>query len=178
MSKKINSNDFDNQFRGEKITMKQEKFELVSAYIDGELTALQRREVEVLLDKDPVARHLYQRLLQLHYEFERMPITSQNLDTVDRTVEEVFEKIDRRSRRTVILGGSAIAALAIAVISGIISATRSPVTQLADVSNSEPVQIALNEPVIEIVNPNNVILTVNEPLFEIPQPSVKPLENK
>ena len=75
------------------------------------------------------------------------------------------------------MGGTAIAALVIGVISGIISATRSPITQVADVSNSEPVEIALNEPVIKIVNPNHVILTVNEPLFDIPQPSFKPLGN-
>ncbi len=177
MSKKFNSDDFDNQLQGEKITMKQERFELVSAYLDGEVTQSQRREVEALLAKDPVAKHLYQRLLQLRSEFQRMPI-SPTLETVDRTVEQVFEKIDRRSKRIFIWGGSAIAALCIAVISGIISATRSPVIQLADVSDSEPVQIALNEPIIEIVNPNNVMLTVNEPLFQIPQPSVTPRENK
>ena len=61
MSKKFNSDDFDNQLQGEKITMKQERFELVSAYLDGEVTQSQRREVEALLAKDPVAKHLYQR---------------------------------------------------------------------------------------------------------------------
>ena len=173
MSENFDLDNFDNGFQGEKITMKQERFELVSAYLDGEVTPSQRREVEALLAKDPVAKHLYQRLLQLRSEFQRMPITP-TVETVDRTVEQVFEKIDRRSRRTFIWGGGAIAALFIGVISGIISATRSPVIQLADVSDTEPVQIALNEPVIEIVNPNNVMLTVNEPLFQIPQPSVTP----
>ncbi|MGD1806073.1 anti-sigma factor family protein [Dapis sp. BLCC M126] len=176
MNEKFNSDEFDNELQGEKITMKQERFELVSAYLDGEVTPSQRREVEALLAKDPVAKHLYQRLLQLRSEFQRMPITP-TVETVDRTVEQVFEKIDRRSKQTFIWGGSAIAALCVAVISGIISANRSPVIQLVDESNTEPVEIALNEPVIEIISPNNVMLTVNEPLFQIPQPSVTPLEN-
>ncbi len=176
MSKKLDSDDLDNQLQGGKKTMKQEKFELISAYLDGEVTPSQRREIEGLLAKDPVARHLYQRLLQLRSEFQRMPI-SPTLQPVDRTVEQVFEKIDRRSKRTFVLGGSAIAALCIAVISGVISATRSPVIQLAKVSDSETVQIGLNEPIIEIVNPNNVMLTVNEPLFQIPQAPIAPLEN-
>ncbi|MEM1167914.1 MAG: transcriptional regulator [Cyanobacteria bacterium P01_H01_bin.35] len=176
MSENFDLDDFNNQLQGKKITMKQERFELVSAYIDGEVTPLQRREVEALLAKDPVAKHLYQRLLQLRSEFQRMPITP-TVETVDRTVEQVFEKIDRRSKRTLIWGGSAIAALFIAVISGIISATRSPVIQFVDEPDTEPVQIALNEPIIEIVNPNKVMLTVNEPLFQIPQPSVTPIEN-
>ncbi len=177
MSENFDLDDFKNQLQGEKITMKQERFELVSAYLDGEVTPSQRREVEALLVKDPVAKHLYQRLLQLRSEFQRMPITP-TLETVDRTVEQVFEKIDRRSKRTFIWCGSAITALCIAVISGIISATRSPVIQLVDEADTEPVQIALNEPIIEIVNPNNnVMLTINEPLFQIPQPSVTPLEN-
>ncbi len=178
MSENFDLDDFDHQLQGEKIVMKQERFELVSAYLDGEVTPSQRREVEALLAKDPVAKHLYQRLVQLRSEFQRMPITP-TVETVDRTVEQVFEKIDRRSKRTLIWRGSAIAALFIGVISGIISATRSPVIQLVDesVPDTEPVQIALNEPIIEIVNPNNVMLTVNEPLFQIPQPSVTPIEN-
>lgn len=168
--------DFDNQLQGEKTTMKQEKFELVSAYLDGEVTPLQRREVEELLATDPVARHLYHRLLQLRSEFKRMPIPP-TVEPVELTVDRVFEKINRRSKRTVVLAGSAIAAICVAVISGIVSASRSPVIQFAKVSNSESVQIALNEPVMEIVSPNNLMLTVNEPVLQIPKATVAPPKN-
>ena len=156
--------------------MKQEKFELISAYLDGEVTPSQRREIEALLGTDPVAKHLYQRLLQLRSELQRMPITP-TLEPVDQTVAGVFEKIDRRSKRHLVLVGSAVAGLCIAVISGFISATRSPVVKLAEVSDSETVQIALNEPVIEIVNPDNVMLTINEPLLQIPQAPITPGKN-
>lgn len=157
--------------------MKQEKFELISAYIDGEVTPSQLRDVEALLKTDPVAKHLYQRLLQLRSEFQRMPITP-TLEPVDKTVEGVFEKIDRRSsRRNLVLVGSAVAGLCIAVISGFISTTRSPMVKFAEVFDSETVQIALNEPVIEIVNPDNVMLTINEPLLKIPQATITPEQN-
>ncbi|MGK7921720.1 MAG: anti-sigma factor [Trichodesmium sp.] len=171
------SKNFDSdELQGETKTMKQEKFELVSAYLDGEVTPLERQEVEALIATDPVTRHLYQRLLQLHSEFQRMPITPA-VQPIDQTVDQVFDKIDRRSKRKLVLGGGAIAALCIAAISGIISATRSPVIQLAKVSESETLQIGLNEPVIDIVNPNNVMLTVNQPLFKIPEAPTAPVEN-
>ncbi|NEQ74114.1 MAG: transcriptional regulator [Okeania sp. SIO2C9] len=157
--------------------MEQERFELVSAYLDGEVTPSQRREVELLLARDPVAKHLYQRLLQLHSEFQRMPIDIK-VQPVDITVDQVFDKIDRRSKRKFVLGGTAIAALCIAFISGIISNSRTNILQLAEHSNSETVQIALNEPVIEIVNPNNVMLTINDPVLQIPQPPISPVKNQ
>ncbi|NER05754.1 MAG: transcriptional regulator [Okeania sp. SIO3C4] len=157
--------------------MEQERFELVSAYLDGEVTPSQRREVELLLATDPVAKHLYQRLLQLHSEFQRMPVPP-TVQPVDITVDRVFDKIDRRSKRKFVLGGTAIAALCIAFISGIISNSRTNIMQLAENSNSETVQIALNEPVIEIVNPNNVMLTINDPVLQIPQPPIAPLKNQ
>lgn len=177
MSKNVNSNNLDNQFQGGKKMMEQEKFELVSAYLDGEVTPSQRREVELLLAKDPVAKHLYQRLLQLHSEFQRMPIDTK-VQPVKITVDQVFDKIDRRSKRNVVLGGSAIAALCIAFISGVISNSRTNILQLAENSNSETVEIALHEPVIEIVNPNNVMLTINAPVLQIPQPPLAPMKNK
>lgn len=163
-------------FRVEKM-MKQERFELVSAYLDGEVTPSQRREVEVLLATDPVAKHLYQRLLKLHSEFQRMPVPPK-VQPVEITVDRVFARIDQRSKRNFVLGGSAIAGLCIALISGIISNSRTNIVQLAENYNSETVQIALNEPVIEIVNPNNVMLTINDPVVQIPQPPLAPVKSQ
>lgn len=156
--------------------MKQEKFELISAYLDGEVTPLQRKEVEALLETDPVARHLYQRLLKLHSKFQKIPIAS-TLEPVNQTIKRILEKVEGRSRRNFVLVSSAVTGLCIAVISGFISITRFPIVKLANIPDSQAVQIALNEPVIEIVNPNNVILTVNEPLLQIPQPTIKPIKN-
>ena len=165
--------DFEGNFQGEKKTMKQERFELVSAYLDGEVTPSERREVENLLATDTVTKHLYHRLVQLRSEFQSMPVPP-TTEPVEVTVDKVFDKIDRRSKRTFVLVGSAIAAVCVAIVSGIVSNTRSPIIQLAE---EEPVQIALNEPVMEIVGPNNLMLTINEPLFQIPKATVEPVEN-
>ncbi|MGB3512707.1 MAG: transcriptional regulator [Microcoleaceae cyanobacterium] len=165
--------DFEGQLQGDKKTMKQERFELVSAYLDGEVTPSQRREVENLLTTDTVTRHLYHRLVQLRSEFQRMPVPP-TTEPIEVTVDKVFEKIDRRSRRTLVLAGGAIVAVCVAVVSGIVSANRSPIMQLAE---AETVQIALNEPVMEIVSPNNLMLTINEPLLQIPKVNIAPSQN-
>ena len=104
-----------------------------------------------------------------------MPIAP-TLEPVDKTIEQVLKKIDRRSRRNFVLVGSAVAGL-IAAISGFISTAPSPLVNQAEVSDSETIQIALNEPVMEIVNPDNVMLTVNEPLLQIPQVPIKTRKN-
>jgi ferric-dicitrate binding protein FerR (iron transport regulator) len=165
--------DFEGQLQGEKKTMKQEKFELVSAYLDGEVTLSERREVENLLATDTVTRHLYQRLLQLLSELQRMPIPP-TTETFEVTVDKVFEKIDRRSKRTFVLAGGAIAVVCVAVVSGIVSVIRSPSLEVAE---RETVHIALNEPIMEIVNPDSLMLTVNEPVFQIPKAPISPSES-
>ena len=165
----------DNHLQKMKKTMKQERFELISAYLDGELKPSEHKEVEAILETDPVAKHVYQRLLQLRSEFKRMPIAP-TLEPVDKTIEQVLKKIDRRSRRNFVLVGSAVAGL-IAAISGFISTAPSPLVNQAEVSDSETIQIALNEPVMEIINPDNVMLTVNEPLLQIPQVPIKTRKN-
>lgn len=165
--------DFEGQIQGDKKTMKQEKFELVSAYLDGEVTLSERREVENLLATDAVTRHLYHRLVQLRSEFQRMPVPP-TTEPIEVTVDKVFEKIDHRSRRTLVLAGSAIVAVCVAIVSGIVSANRSPIMELAE---TETVQIALNEPVMEIVSPNSLMLTINEPVLQIPKVNVTPSQN-
>ena len=49
------SSDMDNQF---------ERFELLSAYMDGELTAEERKQVQQWLDSDPEFHELYKQLLR------------------------------------------------------------------------------------------------------------------
>ena len=49
-------------------------FELLSAYLDGEVTPTQRKEVQELLAQDPEAQGLYRRLLALRQEINSLPI--------------------------------------------------------------------------------------------------------
>ena len=49
-------------------------FELLSAYLDGEVTSEQRQQVQELLKQDPETKALYQRLLALREGFQNLPV--------------------------------------------------------------------------------------------------------
>lgn len=151
-------------------TMHQDQFELLSAYLDGEVTAAERRLVEEWLTTDPKVQRLHQRLLLLRSSFQGCPVPSP-AKSPEQTAAAVFKRVERRPTLAVLMGGTAIAALAIAVTSSIFSGQSSLRPQLAQSSNGnfENLQIALNEPIVEMVNPNEVGITLNEPIIEIPK---------
>lgn len=94
-------------------TNTEDRFELLSAYMDGEVTAEERRQVELWLEQDPQFKNMYQRLLMLQNGFSSMPAPAP-AQSVEKTIEKVFEKVDRRSRLRVIVGGTLAAAAAVA----------------------------------------------------------------
>ncbi|MDY6807314.1 MAG: zf-HC2 domain-containing protein, partial [Cyanobacteriota bacterium] len=101
-----------------KNTIKRELFELISAYLDGEVTAAERRQVEQLIASDELARHLYDRLLKLHSNLQRMPAPPA-AEPVEQTVQKVFDRLDRRPKLALVWGGTAFAALFAAMLSGV-----------------------------------------------------------
>ncbi len=149
-------------------TLKKELFELISAYIDGEVTAKERREVEKLIASNSLARYLYHQLSQLHSNLEKMPGPSAS-EPVEQTVNKVFSRLDRQRRLAFVWGGTAFAALFAAMLSGVMPGSRSFFPQLAISPKPEPVQIALNEPIVEIINPNAAVLSINTPIVQIPK---------
>ena len=102
--------------------LQRDQFELLSAYLDGEVTAAERREVEELLSNDEQTKQLYGRLLKLRSGFQGLPLTA--AQPVNSTVDQVMERLDRPriSRRTWVLGGGAIAATAIGAFTGLFGA--------------------------------------------------------
>lgn len=152
------SSNFDSgkQSRQEAVTqmdsLQRDRFELLSAYIDGEGTAAERKQVQELLATDLEMKRLYTRLMKLRQEIQQLPVPA-STDTAQQTAKQVFLRIDRRrNRRTVLWGGAAIAALFVSAVSGILPGSRSLVPQLAqnDSVSQPPLEIALNQPVIEI----------------------------
>lgn len=148
--------------------LKRDRFELLSAYLDGEVTASERQQVEKWLDTDPAIQGLYQRLLKLRQNFQGMPIPVSQ--PVEQTVEQVFARLDRRPKRALILwGGGAVAAVLIGAFTSLISGNEGLLPQLAQSPEAEPssaaVMIALDQPVVSIpkvavpanpsVNPNS-----------------------
>jgi anti-sigma factor RsiW len=163
-----------NYAQGNVTTMMRDRFELLSAYLDGEVTAAERRQVEDWLTNDPTTKRLYSRLLMMQQSFQAMPVPGAEQSAQDLATK-VLQRVERKSKQTWILGGSAIAALLVAVVSGVggdrqlfaPQFARSPVP-----AESDGLIVALNEPLVEIVNPNDLMLGVNAPIMDIPKVGV------
>ncbi|WP_353932967.1 zf-HC2 domain-containing protein [Okeanomitos corallinicola TIOX110] len=137
-----------------------DRFELLSAYLDGEVTAAERRQVEEWLDTDESVKCLYARLLKLRQCVKTMPMPASE-QTPEATFQEVWKRVQRRTRIGWMIGGAAVAACVVSTVSGFIPGNTSRL-QLAQqtiqptVVNTEsaspvsPLMVALNNPVIEI----------------------------
>ncbi len=139
-----------NQLIGAMDMLKRDRFELLSAYLDGEVTAAERKQVEEWLANDPESQRLYERLLKLRSSFQTIPVPAAQ-KPVEQTIELVYQRVDRRSRRrAVVWSGSAIAAMVLGAVSTVL-----PTRQLLQIAQSphqeiEPLRVALNSPVVEI----------------------------
>lgn len=133
----------------------QDCFELLSAYLDGEVTLEQRRQVQLWLDNDPKVQRLYTRLLRVQEALKHAPPPSVN-PSATALSEQVFAKLDRQKQgRLYCVGGTMIAACFLATLSSLIFADNSPLSQIAGLFNSKPqsqlgLMIALNHPVVDI----------------------------
>jgi anti-sigma-K factor RskA len=126
--------------------LKRDRFELLSAYLDGEVTAAERRQVETWLEHDPETQRLYERLLNLRQGFRTLPVPTEK--PVEPTIQQVYQRIHRRAqRRALVWGGSAIAAVFVGAIATL---PNSPIAQIARFTKIEPLMVALNDPVVEI----------------------------
>ncbi|MDJ0598936.1 MAG: anti-sigma factor [Crocosphaera sp.] len=136
------SSDMDNQF---------ERFELLSAYMDGELTAQERKQVQVWLDSDPEFHQLYKQLLRIQRETTALSVPKSSV-SVDVLSQGVFDTIDRqdRSKRGLIASGLGVAAVIIGSIAHV-SLQDGLFPRYAERNgDQEALTIALNRPVVEI----------------------------
>lgn len=150
--------------------LKRDRFELLSAYLDGEVTAAERREVEEWLRKDPEVQHLYARLLCLRQNMRTLP-TPPAQQPVEQTVEQVLARVNRRPKLAVVWGGTAIAALFVGALSGLLSSPQA--LKMAKPLPSKPLMVAINTPVVAI--PKTAVAAPAPPNPQIwsPQPQVK-----
>ncbi|EKQ69953.1 hypothetical protein OsccyDRAFT_0207 [Leptolyngbyaceae cyanobacterium JSC-12] len=162
-----NSNDqlpADNRNQSSRLpnVMQRDRFELLSAYLDGEVSAEERRQVEQWLANDPTVQRLHARLLNLRQAFQNIPVPTSTAEETQKTVDAVLERVDRRSKRSMIWGGVAIAAVAVGAITSTFLGENSPLPQMANrdasrtetrigaQSDSEPLLIALDKPLVSI----------------------------
>ncbi len=142
------NSDMNNQFK---------RFELLSAYLDGEATAAERQQIQQWLDTDPQFHQLYRQLSRLKREMPTMTVPESPVST-EQLSKGVFETVDRqnRIRRLALCGGIAIAAIIMGAISNFCLRDGSLSPNFAELSpqmtdlEAEPLTIALNRPVVEI----------------------------
>lgn len=164
-----------NHAQGNVTTMTCDRFEMLSAYLDGEVSAAERRQVEEWLANDPATKALYSRLLTMQQSFQSLPIPASE-QSAQELAAKVLQRVERKPKRMIVWGGCAIAALFVAVVSGVSSGRQSFAPQFAQ-SPANPeydgLVVAVNEPVVEIINPNDLLLGVDAPVVEIPKSGQK-----
>jgi anti-sigma factor RsiW len=134
------------------------RFELISAYIDGEVTPQERHEVQRWLDTDRDAKKLYLQLLGIGAKLPNIPAPVSL--PADILAERVFQKVGHlsRGRRRLFYGGAILAATALAIFSAGLFGRDTPTSRMArhpsDITReNEPLMIALNHPIVEIPAP-------------------------
>lgn len=155
--------------------MKRDRFELLSAYLDGEVTVEERRLVESWLDHDSTVQQLYQRLLRLRHSFQACPVP-QSEQSVDVTVQKVLQRVDRRTHRLTLVGGGAIAAVVVGALSSLFigPALRQQMAQSPEPEiPTEGLQIALDQPLMDIPKAPEASYNGNQPSLYEPHTDIR-----
>jgi len=152
-----------NQIFDNSMTITQERFELLSAYIDGEVTNTEEQMVEQWLSDDVDFRRLYHQQIKLRQLLVDLPVpVAANSSVKAETnvmINRVFAEIDKRSqRRKWKLAGFGVSVAAVVGIFGsMFTFNSSP--QFSPVANSiknptttveEPILIAMEEPLVPL----------------------------
>lgn len=127
--------------------------ELISAYLDGELSPAEKAEVQSWIDLDPELKAVYTSMLTLQSQMQNLKAPA-STRSVEEITNNVFQSLDRRRRR-IWLWGSAIAASAIAGITGITGiGGRMQVARTPNLRGNQAdlvmLAVALNKPAVNI----------------------------
>lgn len=144
---------------------KRDRFELISAYLDGEVTVDERRQVEDWLKHDASAQRLYTRLLKLRQSLRMMPVPAHEQPT-EVAVQQVMKRVDRRPRVAAAWGGAAIAAAFLGLLVHLPDIGSMTAQQLANRS-SDKAQVSKAIPTL--VEPDALMIALDRPIIEIPK---------
>ncbi|AFY72995.1 hypothetical protein Syn7502_00865 [Synechococcus sp. PCC 7502] len=128
----------------------QERFELLSAYVDNEVTGAEKIQVEQWLRDDPNYRHQYQQLLKVKKLLIDLPIPA--TVKTEYVVDQVITKIKKRSQRNLSIG-TAFVAIMIATFGSVATSYRWKVaeeTTNSPVNKEEQLILAMEEPIIPL----------------------------
>jgi anti-sigma factor RsiW len=149
---------------------KRDRFELLSAYLDGEVTSAERRQVEEWLVNDSHIKCLYARLLKLRQGLQTIPVPTVS-QSPEIAVNQVFNRLDRRYQLVCGLSGTALVACVIGALSGlIIPSNQSPNLQMAAQMLAKPVPVAV-QPTVTL---SPLMVAINNPVIEIPKTAISP----
>ncbi|MEL6908597.1 MAG: zf-HC2 domain-containing protein [Cyanobacteria bacterium J06643_13] len=134
--------------------MSDRRFELISAYIDGELAPNEKKQVQQWIDQDPQVKTVYTQLLALQSQMQNLP-TPAEVESVTQITAKVFHSLERRRyRRRLAMGGSAIAASLLTAITMLSGSNNWKFAQPANINENEGntvmLAVALNTPAINI----------------------------
>ncbi|MDJ0693511.1 transcriptional regulator [Mastigocoleus sp. MO_188.B34] len=152
-----------NQSTGAMDILKRDRFELLSAYLDGEVTAAERRLIEQWLDNEPEVQRLYVRLLKLRQGLRRLPVPEQQ--PVEETIKQVTKRISRGYRQAIIYGSAAVAACVIGAVGNLLSGGDGAIVQMAI---REPQQQSSTS------SDSSLMVAINSPVFPIPKAEISP----
>jgi anti-sigma factor RsiW len=152
---KPNFEQFERQPNLNGETSQQQCFELLSAYLDGEVTPAQRRQVQQWLDTDPQIQQMYRGLLRLQQAIPRIPVPPSEISSQELS-ELVLQRVGRQRALRFVWGGLAAAAMVAGIFSSLSFRNESSFSQRVKVPQpapemeSEPLLIALNQPVFDL----------------------------
>jgi anti-sigma factor RsiW len=142
-----------------------ERFELLSAYLDGEVTASERKQVEAWIATDRAFQQQYRQMQSIQHAMPRISVPSSQSTTA--LADGVFGQIDRnRNRKLSWIGGGAIAATVLAAVTGLggLLGDRPQLQFASNKANTPaPLMVALNDPILAMPAP--------ERLMELPMSS-------
>ncbi len=154
------TDNFDGERSGDILD---ERFELLSAYLDGEVTANERTQVEALLATDIAFQHQYRQMQKIHQAIPRMVVPSSQSAAALST--GVFAKLDRqRNRKFAWIGGGTLAATFLAALTGLFG-NNSPQLQFAanKANTPAPLMLALNDPILAMPDKSERVIEL--PMF-------------
>jgi predicted anti-sigma-YlaC factor YlaD len=148
-----------------------EKFELLSAYLDEEVTSAERKQVELWLQEDASFKAMYTKMRGMHTAIEQMPLPPAAVP-VNQFADEIFAKIDQRRQFKLLkmFGGACAAGLVAA--GAVLTATFQGSHQQMQMAKSvlptvvpnslsisvkpTPLMVALNDSIVQI-SPNKAV---------------------
>jgi len=146
---------------------KRDCFELLSAYLDGEVTATERKQVEEWLSTDDSFKCLYKRLLNLRKGLQNIPVPPTNQSS-ETTIEQVLKRINRPYDLAWMFGGAALAACILGTVSTLFPGNSSRILQMAETTELTP---AVTQPAI---SDSPLMVALNKPVMEIPKTAISP----